>query len=155
MKVEDIVDNILFDKNSYEIILAYITLYKKCMDVKLFPIRFDKADGLIKIYDGIRHFELSNSYNEVYSRNNSTIYSAMFDKINYLISEKSGITGSVNHILAKIIIDSCNSLPIEKKLTLHNVVILIKPVFDKDKNNYYYNIFLEKGSYRESNTQYF
>ena len=79
----------------------------------------------------------------------------MFDKINYLISEKSGITGSVNHILAKIIIDSYNSLPIEKKLTLHNVVILIKPVFDKDKNNYYYNIFLEKGSYRESNTQYF
>ena len=29
MKVEDIVDNILFDKNSYEIILAYIILYKK------------------------------------------------------------------------------------------------------------------------------
>ena len=155
MKVEDIVDNILFDKNSYEIILAYIILYKKCMDVKLFPIRFDKVDGVIKIYDGIRHFEVSNSYNEVCSRNNSSLCSAMFDKINYLISEKSGITGSGNHMLAKIIIDSYNSLPIEKSLTLNNVIIVTKSVFDKDKNNYYYNIFLGKGSYRESNTQYF
>ena len=32
-------------------------------------------------------------------------------------------------------------------LTFHDVIILIKSVFDKDKNNYYYNIFLEKASY--------
>ena len=29
-------------------------------------------------------------------------------------------------------------------MTFHYVTILIKPVFNKDKNNYYYNIFLEK-----------
>ena len=34
-----------------------------------------------------------------------------------------------------------------KKLTFDNVIILIKSVFDKDKNKYYYNIFLEKSSY--------
>ena len=32
-------------------------------------------------------------------------------------------------------------------MNFHNVIILIKSVFNKDKNNYYYNIFLEKASY--------
>ena len=29
-------------------------------------------------------------------------------------------------------------------MTFHNVIISIKSVFIKDKNNYYYHIFLEK-----------
>ena len=33
-----------------------------------------------------------------------------------------------------------------KTLTLHNVIIHIKSVLNKDKNYYYYNIFLEKCS---------
>ena len=41
----------------------------------------------------------------------------------------------------KINVDSYGSSPIEKELTLHNVVILIKSVFNKDKNHCYYNIF--------------
>ena len=43
--------------------------------------------------------------------------------------------------------DSYDFLLSEKMLTFHDVAILIKSVFNKDKNNYYYNIFLEKGSY--------
>ena len=31
-------------------------------------------------------------------------------------------------------------------MTFHGVKVLIKPVFNKDKNNYYCNIFLEKAS---------
>ena len=58
--------------------------------------------------------------------------------------------------LARIRTDSYNSLPIEKTLDFHNVIILLKSAFNKDKNNYYYNIFLEKGSYEDkSNTQYY
>ena len=34
-------------------------------------------------------------------------------------------------------------------LTFHNVEILIKSVANKNKNNYYYNIFLEKGWYKD------
>ena len=34
-------------------------------------------------------------------------------------------------------------------------LILIKSVANKDKNNYYYNIFLDIGSHKESNAQYF
>ena len=43
--------------------------------------------------------------------------------------------------MAKIKVDSCDSLPSEKTMKL------IKSVFNKDENNYYYNIFLEKVLY--------
>ena len=32
-------------------------------------------------------------------------------------------------------------------MNFHDAVILITSVFNEDKNNYYYNIFLEKASY--------
>ena len=41
---------------------------------------------------------------------------------------------STDHNFAKIRIDSCDSLPIEKILTFHNVIILTKSVVNKDKN---------------------
>ena len=41
-------------------------------------------------------------------------------------------------------VDSYDSLPIEKALVLHNIIILIKTVLNKDKNHYYHKIFLEK-----------
>ena len=45
-------------------------------------------------------------------------------------------------------IDSHDSLPIEKRVPLHNVIILIKSVLNKDKKRYYYKIFLEKCLYQ-------
>ena len=43
----------------------------------------------------------------------------------------------------------------KKTLTFHNVIILIKSVVTENKNNYYFNIFLEKGSYKDkSNTSF-
>ena len=73
-----------------------------------------------------------------------------------LISEKGGITDSINHDSARIWIESYNYLPIEKMLTLHGAIIVIKPLVNKNKNNLYYNMFLEKGSYKhKSNTEYF
>ena len=38
-----------------------------------------------------------------------------------------------------------------KILTFHNVIMLIKSVVNKNKNKYYYNIFLEKDSYKDKN----
>ena len=61
-----------------------------------------------------------------------------------------------NHNFRKIRIYSCNSLTIEKVLTFHGVIILIKSVANKNENEYYYNIFLEKVSYKgKSKTEYF
>ena len=39
-----------------------------------------------------------------------------------------------------------SSLPLEKTRTFHNVITLIKSVWNKDKNKYYYNKLLEKTS---------
>ena len=45
-------------------------------------------------------------------------------------------------------VDSYDSLPIEKRLTLYNVIILLKSVPNKDKYLYYYKIILEKCCYQ-------
>ena len=53
-----------------------------------------------------------------------------------------------SHYYVKIIVvDSYDSFPIEKESTLHNIIILIKSVLNKDQNYYYYNIFLENCLY--------
>ena len=45
---------------------------------------------------------------------------------------------------------------LKKILTFLKIIILIKSVVNKNKNEYYYNKFLEKGSYKDkSDTQYF
>ena len=61
---------------------------------------------------------------------------------------KNGITYVFSHNYAKIKADSYDSLPFEKTLTLHNAIICIKLVFNKDQNHYYYDRFLEKYSYQ-------
>ena len=48
----------------------------------------------------------------------------------------------------KIKINSDDDLLLEKTLNLHNIVIFIKSIFSKNHNHYYYQIFLEKCSYR-------
>ena len=40
-------------------------------------------------------------------------------------------------------VNSFDSLPIEKGMNLH-VIILIKSVLNKGKNHYYYNMFFKK-----------
>ena len=83
-------------------------------------IRFDKIDWILKIYDGTRYLTLFGA----------KTYDAIYDRIRYLINLES----------------SC--WPIERTLTLHNAVIHIKSVLNRDKNHYYYKIFLEKCSYQ-------
>ena len=102
-------------------------------------IRFDKIDRFIISGDGkIKHLILIDY----------GFFNKICDKIRYLISEKSGITNGINHNLGKNRIDSYDSLPIKKIFTFYNIIILIKSVVNKNKNKYYYNIFLEKGWYK-------
>ena len=126
------VDIILLDEKSYKDTLVYNILYKNYMDAKPLHIRFNKVDGIIKVCNEVRYLELLSSYNEVYSR----IYSEIFDRINYLISEESGITDANNHNFARIRNDSYNSLSI----------LLIKIKITTN------NIFLVKILYKECNT---
>ena len=76
-------------------------------------------------------------------------YDAICNRIRYFISQKSDITYVVSDNYAKIKINSYDSLALEKSLTLRIVIILIKSVFNKDKNHYYYYyVFLEEFSYK-------
>ena len=58
------------------------------------------------------------------------------DQFKHLISEKSDSTDGINHNFARIRIDSEDSLPIEKILTLHNVIILTKAAINKNLEHY-------------------
>ena len=98
----------------------------------------DEVVRFIRVYDGTRYLVLLGPEK----------YDPIYNRIIYLICQKSGITYAFSHNYARIKMDSSDSLPSEKTLTLHNVLILIKSVFDKNQNHYYYNIFLKKSSYQ-------
>ena len=68
-------DNVLSDKKSNENILIYTFSYGTFMVAKPLPITLDKANGIIKIYDGTRYVELFGS----------RIYNSLNDTINYLL----------------------------------------------------------------------
>ena len=76
------------------------------MGAKPLPIRFNKIDGFIKIYDGIRYLVLFDH----------GWCDEICDRIKYLRSEKSGITDSINHNFRRIRIDSYDYLPKEKNI---------------------------------------
>ena len=138
--------NILLDKKIYENISVYDISYKTSTSSKPLRIRLDEIDGFIMILDGKTTHLVLFDYG---------LFDKIYDKIKYLISEKRGITDGINDNFGTIKIDSYNSLPIQNISTFHNVIILNKSVVNKNKNKYYYNIFLEKSSYKDkSDTQY-
>ena len=69
----------------------------------------------------------------------------IYNKIRYLNGVKSDITYVISYKDVKIKVDSYDSLFLEKTLTFYNVIILNKPIFNRDKNNYYYDLFLKNG----------
>ena len=114
IKLEDFdLDNILIDKNSFESILIYDISYKNSIDPKPLCTIFDKIDGFIRIYDKTRYLTLFGSEK----------YHASYSRIRYLLSLKSGIKYIFSHCFVKVKVGSCDSLPLEKRLTLHNVII--------------------------------
>ena len=83
--------------------MIYGILYKTLIDPKTLRNRFDKIDGFIKTFDGTRYLTLFASEK----------YDAIYDRIRYLISLKSGITYIFSRYFAKIKVDSYDSLPID------------------------------------------
>ena len=62
-------------------------------------IRIYKIDGFIIVYDEIRYLVIFDYW----------LYDEIYNMIRYSISEKSGITYSINHNFARIRTDSSNS----------------------------------------------
>ena len=73
---------------------------------KSLPVRFDEVDWFITAYDGIRYLLLFGSAK----------YDAVYKRVRYLISQKSGITFVFSYKYAKLnMIDSYDS---SKKLVI-------------------------------------
>ena len=94
------------DENLYENILIYDISYKTITDPKPLHHKFFKADRIIIIYDRTRCLTLFGSEK----------CEAIYNRIRYLISQKSGMTYSFSHYFAKIKVDSYDSLSIEKEI---------------------------------------
>ena len=117
IKIEDFdLDNIFIDEKSYENILVYNISYKNLIAAKPLRYRFDKIDGFIIVYDETKCLVLFRSEK----------YDSIYNRIRYLVSVKSGITYVISYNYAKIKVDLYNSLPLEKTIIFHNVIILIK-----------------------------
>ena len=123
---------------SYENILVYNISDKTLVGAKPLRIRFDKVDGFISVCGETRYLVL-------FEREK---YGATYNRIRYLISQKSDIIFVISHNYARIKVDSYNSLLLEKPLTFHNVIILIKSVINKNQNHYYYKTFFKKCLYK-------
>ena len=125
IKLEDFdFNNTLIDEKSHENTIIYNISFKTLIDPKPLRIRFDKKDEFIWIYDRIRYLILFGSEK----------YDAINDRIRYLISLKKWYPIYFSHYFAKV--HSYDSLPIEKILTLHNVIIHIKLFINKNKSHY-------------------
>ena len=67
-------------------------------------IRFDKINGIIRVYDGTRYLTVFGTKK----------CDAMHDRIRYLVSLKSSMTYIFSRYFAKIKVGSYDFLPIEK-----------------------------------------
>ena len=99
IKIEDFdFDNGLLDEKSYGNILIYWHLLGL----------FGKIVGFIRVYNGTRHLVLFVGEK----------YDFICTRIRYVIEVKCGIMYVTSHKYANIIIDSNNSLTLEKRLAI-------------------------------------
>ena len=108
------------DEKSYENLLIYEVLYKTLISVKALSVVFDKVYRFITDYDGNKYLVLFRPEK----------HNVIFDRIGYVIGMKSGATYVFSHNYTKIKIYSDDDLNLEKGLTMHHVVILVKLVFN-------------------------
>ena len=123
--------NILLVKKLYKNISVYKTSHNTPTSSKSLRIRFDIIDGFNLILFDYR------------------LFNKICDKIKHHTSKKVSISNSINPSFGKIGTHSYNSLSIKKMLNFH-VIILIESGVNKNKNKYYCNMFLEKGSHKDT-----
>ena len=90
-------DNILIEEKSHKKILIYNISYQTLIGSKPLHIRFDKMDGFVRIYDETIYLTLLGSKK----------YNAIYDRIRYLLSLKSGVTSNLLYYFAKILMILC------------------------------------------------
>ena len=88
IKFEDFdFDNTLIDEKANENILIYNISHRTLIGPKPWRRRFDQIDGFLRVYDWRRCLALFGSEK----------YDAIYNRIRYLICQKSGITYVISH----------------------------------------------------------
>ena len=121
-------DNILIDEKSYENILICDVVCKISYGAKPLRIVFGKADGYIRKYDKTRYLAFFHSDEKCVR---------IFDRIRYLIMLKSNISEIYTHKYTKFEIKSNDVLSLDKAITMHDVIILVKFFFNENHSRYY------------------
>ena len=109
---------------NYAKIFWLMTFHTKLWLVLTFYVLKHKTDGFIRVYDGTWYLVLFGDEK----------YDLIYNRIRYLIGVKSGIAYVISLYYANINVDLYDYLPLEIKFTFHNVILLFKLVFNKDKN---------------------
>ena len=107
-------------------ILVRDNSYKVLIVAKPLRIKIDKVDRFIIVFDETRNLVLFRSEK----------YDLIYNRIRYLIAVKDGITYATSHNYSKIKVVSYDSLPLEKTLAFHNVIIHINLLWNKDQSHY-------------------
>ena len=107
-------------------ILVRDNSYKVLIVAKPLRIKIDKVDRFIIVFDETRNLVLFRSEKD----------DLIYNRIRYLIGVKGGITYATSHNYSKIKVDSYDSLPLEKTLAFHNVIIHINLLCNKDQSHY-------------------
>ena len=93
IKLEDFhFEIILIDEKSCEHTLIYDISCRTLIDAKPLCITFDKIDEFIRVYNGTKYLLLLRPEK----------YNAIYNRISYILSLKSGITDIFSHNYAKI-----------------------------------------------------
>ena len=138
IKIEDFdFDNCLINEKSHENISVYTISNKTLTGAKPLFIRFSKVNRF-RVYSPTRYLVLFEG----------NINGFIYNRIRNLIGIKGGNTYVVSYSYVKINVDSYDYLLLENILILHNVIILIKSVFNENQNHYYHKIILGKGYYQ-------
>ena len=86
--------------------MIYNILCNTLIVAKPSRIRFDEINGFIRVYYGNRYLVLFGLKK----------YDAIYDRIKYLVSQKSGITYAFSHYYTKIKVDSYGSFAYRKNI---------------------------------------
>ena len=97
------VDNVLIHTKSFQNILIYDISCKTLIGPKPLHIRFNKADGFIRVYDRTRDLVLLGAEK----------YDSIYNSIRYLIGVKKGVIYVTCFTYEKFTTDSYDSLPLE------------------------------------------
>ena len=98
----------------------------------------NEVDGYIEESNGNKYliFTSTDKNKEVLIK-----YTELWDKSKNLIGKINGITGEYEKGFIKIKFDSDDNLPLGKILSLHNMAIVVRSVFQED-SKYYPQMFL-------------